>query len=56
MPFPTVLQVTGSNMNYTGAILLVALFGAIADWVICGHKGFEFPVARYIPENYGFAA
>jgi len=51
MPFPTMLPVTGSNMNYAGPILLVFIFGAIADWVISGQKRFEFPVARYILEN-----
>jgi len=51
MPFPTMLPVTGSNMNYAGPILLAVIFGAIADWVISGHKRFEFPIARYIPEN-----
>ena len=51
MPFPTMLPVTGSNMNYAGPILLAFIFGAILDWVITGHKRFKFPVARYIPQN-----
>ena len=51
IPFPTELPVTASNMNYAGPILLIVIFGAIADWVISGHKRFRFPVARYIPED-----
>ncbi len=51
LPFPTMLPVTGSNMNYAGPILLAVILGAIADWVINGHKRFEFPVARYIPQD-----
>ena len=46
IPFPTVLPVTGSNMNYAGPILLAAILGGITDWVISGHKRFEFPIAR----------
>jgi choline transport protein len=51
MPFPTEIPVTASNMNYAGPILLVIILAGIADWIISGHKRFEFPVARYIPEN-----
>jgi len=51
IPFPTILPVTGSNMNYAGPILLIVIFGAIADWVISGHRRFEFPVAQYIPQD-----
>jgi amino acid transporter len=45
--FPTILPVTASNMNYAGPILLLVIFGSIADWVISGHKRFDFPVQRY---------
>lgn len=51
MPFPTELPVTGSNMNYAGPILLAVIIGAIADWFITGHKRFDFPVARHIPQD-----
>lgn len=51
MPFPTMLPVTASNMNYAGPILLAIILCGIADWFISGHKRFKFPVARYIPEN-----
>jgi len=33
MPFPTMLPVTGSNMNYA-----VIIIGALLDWVISGHN------------------
>lgn len=51
MPFPTELPVTGSNMNYAGPILLVFIIGGIADWFISGHKRFDFPVMRHIPQE-----
>jgi len=44
IPFPTMLPVTGP-------ILLAAILGGITDWVISGHKRFEFPIVRYISEN-----
>lgn len=46
MPFPTELPVTGSNMNYSGPILLVVIISAVIDWFISGHKRFALPVAR----------
>jgi choline transport protein len=45
MPFPTILPVTGPNMNYAGPILLAVIICGITDWFIGGHKRFEFPVA-----------
>jgi choline transport protein len=36
MPFPTMLPVTGSNMNYA----------ALVDWTFSGHKRFKVPVAQ----------
>jgi choline transport protein len=50
-PLPTILPVTGANMNYAGPILLTIILCGIMDWFISGHKRFKFPVARYIPEN-----
>lgn len=44
MPFPTILPVTWSNMNFAGPIVLVIIVGAIADWTISGHKRFRLPV------------
>jgi choline transport protein len=40
MPFPTVLPVTGTNMNYAGPILLAVIIGGVADWFISGRKAF----------------
>jgi hypothetical protein len=51
MPFPSILPVTGKNMNYAGPILLFIIFAAIADWMISGRKRFQFPVARHIAQD-----
>ena len=45
MPFPTILPVTKSNMNYAGPLLGIIIIGALADWIISGHKRFQVPVA-----------
>jgi amino acid transporter len=50
MPFPIVLPVTAQNMNYSGPIFLVIVIGAFVDWSISGHKRFEVPAARHLPE------
>jgi choline transport protein len=50
--FPTILPVTASNMNYAAPILLLVIFGSIADWVISGHKRFDFPVQRYTEQVF----
>jgi hypothetical protein len=44
MPFPTVLPVTGSNMNYAGPLLGALIIGALLDWTINGRKRFKIPV------------
>ena len=44
MPFPQILPVTGSNMNYAGPLLGAVILGALLDWVISGHKRFQVPV------------
>ena len=31
MPFPVMLSVTGTNMNYAGPVFLAILLGALAD-------------------------
>lgn len=51
MAFPTILPVTGSNMNYAGPILLTIILCGIADWFVSGHKRFELPIVRYNPEH-----
>jgi len=45
MPFPQMLPVTASNMNYAGLILGVVILGALLDWVISGRRRFQVPVA-----------
>jgi len=45
MPFPTILPVTSTNMNYAGPLLGIIIIGAVVDWTISGHKRFEVPVA-----------
>ena len=46
MPFPTMLPVTGSNMNYAGPLLSTVIVGALVDWTFSGHKRFKVPVAQ----------
>ena len=48
MPFPQILPVTGSNMNYAGPLLGAIILGALLDWVISGRKRFKVPVAPYM--------
>ena len=46
IPFPTVLPVTGSNMNYSGPLLGVIIIAALLDWTISGRKRFKIPVPQ----------
>ncbi|KAF2185768.1 amino acid transporter [Zopfia rhizophila CBS 207.26] len=50
MPFPTILPVTGTNMNYAGPLVGAVIIGALVDWCISGRKRFQVPVARPGPE------
>jgi amino acid transporter len=50
MPFPVMLPVTGTNMNYAAPVFVAILIGALADWVISGRKRFQVPVAQNLPE------
>jgi hypothetical protein len=52
MPFPAILPVTRTNMNYSGPILGVVIIAALLDWIISGHKRFQVPVARPVSETY----
>ena len=46
IPFPTMLPVTGSNMNYAGPLLGTVIVGALVDWTFSGRKRFKVPVAQ----------
>ena len=46
MPFPQVLPITKDHMNCAGPFLGAVIVGALIDWVIGGHKGFEVSTAR----------
>jgi hypothetical protein len=53
MPFPTMLPVTGSNMNYAGPIFGAVIIGALLDWAISGHKRFiisDYSAAKDLPD------
>jgi len=50
MPFPILLPVTASNMNYASPVLILIIIGALVDWVISGHRRFKVPVAQPISE------
>jgi hypothetical protein len=45
MPFPQMLPVTASNMNYAGPVLGAVIIGALLDWAISGRKRFQVPIA-----------
>lgn len=46
IPFPPMLPVTASNMNYAGPLVGVVIIAALLDWMISGHKRFNIPVAQ----------
>ncbi|OCK78966.1 amino acid transporter [Lepidopterella palustris CBS 459.81] len=50
MPFPTILPVTGNNMNYAGPLVGAVILGALCDWVISGRKRFQVPVVQQRPD------
>jgi choline transport protein len=41
IPFPPVLPVTGSSMNYAGPLFGFIIIAALLDWKISGHKRFQ---------------
>ncbi|KAK0109940.1 hypothetical protein ONS95_002607 [Cadophora gregata] len=45
VPFPVMLPVTATTMNYAGPMMGVIIVVALGDWVISGRKRFEVPVA-----------
>jgi choline transport protein len=48
MPFPQILPVTASNMNYAGPVLGGVILIALLDWAISGRKRFKVPIAPKI--------
>ncbi|KAK4502131.1 hypothetical protein PRZ48_005554 [Zasmidium cellare] len=40
---PTILPVTGNNMNYAGPLVLAVAIIAVTDWVVSGRKRFILP-------------
>jgi len=50
MPFPQVLPVTRETMNYAGPVLIVIILAALTDWQLSGHKRFQVPLPRNIPD------
>lgn len=51
MPFPTILPVTGTNMNYAGPVFLAILIMALADWAVSGHRRFKIPRLSNLQED-----
>lgn len=41
IPFPPILPVTGSTMNYAGPLVGLVIIAALLDWKISGHKRFQ---------------
>jgi choline transport protein len=50
MPFPQVLPVDRETMNYAGPVLIVIILAAFTDWQFSGHKRFQVPVPRNLPD------
>ncbi|PVH88992.1 amino acid transporter [Cadophora sp. DSE1049] len=45
VPFPVMLPVTATTMNYAGPMMGAIIVIALGDWVISGRKRFEVPIA-----------
>ncbi|KAH7360368.1 amino acid/polyamine transporter I [Rhexocercosporidium sp. MPI-PUGE-AT-0058] len=45
VPFPVLLPVTATTMNYAGPMMGAIIVIALGDWVISGRKRFEVPIA-----------
>lgn len=43
MPFPTVLPVDGSTINYAGPLVGAIILGALIDWVFSGSREVSNP-------------
>jgi amino acid transporter len=48
MPFPTILPVSGTTMNYAGPLVGAVVLGALLDWIISGRNRFQTPTLRQI--------
>lgn len=46
LPFPPIVPVTGSNMNYAGPVLLAVIIWALFDWATTGRKRWKAPIDR----------
>ena len=46
LPFPPIVPVTGSNMNYAGPVLLAVVLWALFDWVTTGRRRWKAPIDR----------
>jgi choline transport protein len=44
-PWPIVLPVTASTMNYAAPVFGVIVIGALGDWFVGGRKRWDIPVA-----------
>lgn len=46
LPFPPLLPVTASNMNYSGPLMGAAILWALVDWCWNGRKRWRAPLDR----------
>ena len=46
LPFPPMVPVTGSNMNYAGPVMGAVIVWALVDWMTTGKKRWRAPVDR----------
>ena len=46
LPFPYIVPVTGSNMNYGGPVMAAVILWALVDWLVSGRKRWKAPIER----------
>lgn len=46
LPFPAIVPVTGSNMNYAGPVMGAVIIWALLDWTVSGRKRWKAPIER----------
>ncbi len=51
LPFPTILPVIASNMNYAGPLVGAIIVIALCDWFISGKRRFQVPVSPAFKED-----